>query len=578
VTTLSRSSGRFDVDVLVVGSGFGGSVTALRLAEKGYSVVVLEAGARFGDDDFAATSWDLRRFWFAPGLGCYGIQRVHAVKDCMILAGAGVGGGSLVYANTLYEPPDPFYADPSWGDLTDWKDELSAHYDQAKRMLGVVSNPVRTPADELMERVAVDMGVGHTYRATPVGVLFGEPAQPGGEQVDDPFFGGAGPGRRTCVGCGECMTGCRHGAKNTVVKNYLHLAEGLGVTVLPLTTATRLRPRVGGGYDVTVRYTKAKVSRRAVTRVLSAEHVVLAAGALGTQRLLHRMRDEGHLPNLSPRLGHLTRTNSESILGAVAPDRSVDYSTGVAITSSFHPDGDTHVEPVRYGHGSNAMSLLQTVLVDWDADGPGVRAWLRALWRGRRTLARLYDVRHWSERTVIALVMQTLDGSITTYGRRRRLTGRWTLTSRQGHGTPNPTWVPVGHEVVRRMAGLLGGEAGASVGEAFRMPLTAHFIGGCAIGADPDTGVIDGYQRVFGHPGLHVADGSAVSANLGVNPSLTITAQAERAMSLWPNRGDPDPRPPLGSPYRRLARVPPRSPAVPAEAPGALRLPVVAAR
>jgi cholesterol oxidase len=255
----------------------------------------------------------------------------------------------------------------------------------------------------------------------------------------------------------------------------------------------------------------------------------------------------------------------------------VDYSTGVAITSSFHPDQHTHVEPVRYGHGSNAMSLLQTVLVDWEADEPGVRAWARALWRQRRSLARTVDLRHWSERTVIALVMQTLDGSITTYGRRRRLTGRWSLTSRQGHGTPNPTWIPAGHEVVRRMARLLGGEAGGSVGEPFRKPLTAHFIGGCAIGADESSGVLDGYQRVFGHPGLHVADGSAVSANLGVNPSLTITAQAERAMSLWPNRGEDDPRPPLGSAYQRVAAVPPRSPAVAAHAPGALRLPVTTA-
>ncbi len=560
----------------MVGSGFGGSVTALRLAEKGYSVGVLEAGARFDDDDFAATSWDLPRFLFAPALGCYGIQRIHALSDCLVLAGAGVGGGSLVYANTLYEPPDAFYDDPGWRDLTDWKAELAPHYDQARRMLGVVTNPLRTPADDLMERVATDLGVQDTFRPTPVGVLFGDPGRPGGDRVEDPFFGGAGPSRRTCQACGECMTGCRHGAKNTLVKNYLHLAERLGVKVLPLTTVTRVRPRAGGGYEVTVRYTKARLSRPAVTRVLTAEHVVLAAGALGTQRLLHRMRDEGHLPSLSARLGHLSRTNSESILGAVAPDRSVDYSTGVAITSSFHPDPDTHVEPVRYGRGSNAMALLQTALVDWDSDGPSLRAWLRALWRQRRDLARAIDLRHWSERTVIALVMQSLDNSITTSGRRRRVTRRWQLTSRQGHGTPNPTWIPAGHDVTRRMADLLGGVPGGSVGEPFKMPLTAHFIGGCAIGAGPDTGVVDGYQRAFGHPGLHVVDGSAVSANLGVNPSLTITAQAERAMSFWPNRGEPDPRPPLGSPYRRLGPVPPRSPAVPAQAPGALRLPVVA--
>ncbi len=305
---------------------------------------------------------------------------------------------------------------------------------------------------------------------------------------------------------------------------------------------------------------------------------MLSASALGTQRLLHRMRDEGHLPDVSPRLGHLARTNSESILGAVAPDTAVDYSQGVAITSSFHPDEHTHIEPVRYGRGSNAMSLLQTVLTDGDGDVPRWRTWLRALWRERRSVAGLYDLRHWSERAVIALVMQSIDNSITTYTRRSRLTGRRHLTSRQGHGAPNPTWIPVGNDAVRRMADLLGGTPGGSVGEPFNRPLTAHFIGGCAIGETAATGVVDAYQRVHGYPGLHVVDGSAVSANLGVNPSLTITAQAERALALWPNRGEPDPRPAPGAPYERLAPVPPRHPVVPAAAPGALRLPIVGVR
>jgi len=558
-----------DFDVLVIGSGFGGSVAALRLTEKGYRVGVLEAGARFGDDDFAATSFDVKRYLFRPELGCYGIQRIDMLRDCLILSGAGVGGGSLVYANTLYEPPEPFFTDPQWRGITDWRDELAPYYDQAKRMLGVVPNPVRTPADEVMEKVATEMGVGHTFRPTPVGVLFG--ARPG-ERVADPYFGGAGPERKTCLNCGECMTGCRHNAKNTLVKNYLHLAEQQGAVVLPLTTVTRVRPSAGGGYDVSVRYTKAKVRRRAVRRTLTAEQVVFAASALGTQRLLHRMRAEGHLPHLSERLGSLSRTNSESILGAIAPDRKVDYSAGVAITSSFYPDENTHIEPVRYGKGSNVMSLLQTVLTDGDGPGPRWKTWLREMWRQRRRVAHFYDPWHWSERTVIALVMQSLDNSLTTYLRRGRLTRRRYLTSKQGYGTPNPTWIPAGNEAARRMAALVGGTPGGSIGEPFHKPLTAHFIGGCAIGDSPATGVVDGYQRVYGHPGLHITDGSAISANLGVNPSLTITAQAERAMAFWPNKGEPDPRPALGASYRRIDPVAPEHPGVPPHAPAALRL------
>lgn len=564
----------FDFDVLVVGSGFGGSVTALRLTEKGYRVGVLEAGPRFRDEDFASGTFDLKRYLWAPALGMYGIQRIDAVSDTMIVAGAGVGGGSLVYANTLYEPLPAFYTDPQWSHITDWKDELAPYYDQAKRMLGVVENPVRTPADDVMQKVAEDMGVGDTFHPTPVGVFFGGPGAQPGEQVEDPFFGGAGPARNACLNCGECMSGCRHNAKNTLVKNYLYLAEQNGAKVLPLTTATRITPREGGGYDVRVKFTKAKTRRG--EKVLTAEHVVLAAASLGTQKLLHRMKDEGHLPRLSDRLGFLSRTNSESILGAIAPAGDpTDYTEGVAITSSFHPDADTHVEPCRYGKGFNTMAMLQTVLTDGDDSGSKTRikAWLRELWTQRRNVKDLYDFNHWSERTVIALVMQCLDNSITTYGTKRF--GVWRMASRQGHGKPNPTWIPVANETVRRIAAHLGGTAGGNIGEPFGMPLTAHFIGGCAIGESIETGVIDPYQRVYGYPGLHVADGSAVTANLGVNPSLTITAQAERAMAFWPNKGEEDPRPALGADYRRLAPVAPQAPVVPEHAPGALRLPIV---
>jgi cholesterol oxidase len=417
------------------------------------------------------------------------------------------------------------------------------------------------------------MGVGETFHPTPVGVFFGGPDAAPGEEVADPFFGGAGPDRRTCLGCGECMTGCRHNAKNTLVKNYLHLAEQKGAVVHPLTTVTRVTPREEGGYRVDARWTRAKLSRRTATKSFTADHVVLSAAALGTQKLLHRLKAEGDLPELSDRLGHLTRTNSESILGAIAPDRRTDYSQGVAITSSFHPDEHTHVEPVRYGKGSNFMSLLQTVLTDGDGPAPRWRTWLKEMWAQRRNVGALYDVRHWSERTVIALVMQSLDNSITTFPRRTPF--GWRMSSRQGHGQPNPTWIPAGNEAVRRMARIMGGTEGGSIGEPFNRPLTAHFIGGCTIGDSPETGVVDPYHRVYNYPGLHIVDGSTISANLGVNPSLTITAQAERAMALWPNKGEADHRPPLGSTYARVAPVPPITPAVPPDAPAALRLPIV---
>lgn len=553
---------QFDHDVIVVGSGFGGSVSALRLAEKGYRVHVFEAGRRFEDDDFAKTSWDARRYIWAPALKCFGVQRIHKLPDVMILAGAGVGGGSLNYANTLYKPGPAFFGDTQWAGITDWDAELSPHYETAKRMLGVVEeNPCEGPVEQLMRDVANDLGVGASFRKTPVGVFFGE----SGKTVDDPYFGGEGPARTGCTECGNCMVGCRVGAKNTLMKNYIAFAEKLGVVFEPLRTVVDLEQLPDGGYRVTTERSGAWVKKD--RRTATAAQLVLAAGTWGTQTLLHRVKAAGRLPRMSDTLGVLTRTNSEELGGAAtvkAPD-NVDLSKGVAITTSFHVDETTHVENVRYGAGSNAMGLLTTLLVNGDNSAAGkAKEFLGLFLRQPLNASRTAWGPRWSERTVIALVMQTLDNSITVSGRRRF--GKVRLTSSQGHGEPNPKWIPQGHKSIRAMAARLSGVTGAKTmaggtwGEVFGIPLTAHFLGGVVIGDSPERGVIDAYHRLWGHPDLHVVDGSAISANLGVNPSLTITAQAERAMACWPGAGERDERPTQDEPYRRLdvaaARVP----------------------
>ncbi|WP_032380008.1 GMC oxidoreductase [Rhodococcoides fascians] len=554
-----------DYDVLIIGSGFGGSVAALRAVEKGYRVAVLESGRRFEDDELPKTSWRLRKYLWAPALGCYGVQRIHLLPDVLVMAGAGVGGGSLNYANTLYQPPAKFFEDPQWGSITDWQRELNPYYDQARRMLGVETNPTITASDKVMKEVAEDMGVGDTFTSTPVGVYFGDR----GKTAPDPFFGGAGPERTGCTECGSCMTGCRVGAKNTLVKNYLYLAEHAGAHVLPLTTVVDVRPN-GAGYDVVTRRTGGKLRRKEKT--ITADQVIFSAGTYGTQKLMLAAKEKGSLPRLSDRIGSLVRTNSEAVLAATARGREVDYHEGVAITSSFHPDDHTHIEPVRYGKGSNAIGLLQTVLSDGGGKMPRVLKTLGVALRHPGAAVRSLSVHRWSERTVIALVMQTDDNSLEL-GSKKGPFGR-RLTSRPGAGDPPPQWIPQGHTAIRLLADKIGGDPGGSIAEIVNIPMTAHFLGGCAIGDSPKTGVIDGYQRVYGYDGLHVLDGSAVSANLGVNPSLTITAQAERAMALWPNKGEPDKRPAAGSEYQEVAPTQPVRPVVPVSAPGALRLPL----
>jgi cholesterol oxidase len=553
-------------DVVVVGSGFGGSVAALRLAEKGYRVLVVEAGRDYADDELPETSWRLHRYLWAPALGLRGIQRIHALDDLLVLAGAGVGGGSLVYANTLYEPGPHYFEDLAWSGITDWRAELASYYDQARRMLGSVDNPSTTPADELMAQAAADLGVSHTFKLTPVGVFFG--AGPG-VPAPDPYFGGAGPSRRGCTECGECMTGCRHNAKNTLSKNYLALARRAGARIVPDTTVVAIRARDGGGFAVDC--APSGWSTRRVRGTVTADEVVLAAGTYGTQLLLHRMKSAGHLPGVSDAVGRLTRSNSESLGGAFGrgADADRDFSQGVAITSSFYPDEHTHVEPVRFGKGSNLMYLLGTRLVEPVAGEPRWRTWLRDTRRDPAGTLSFLNVRRASQRSVIALVMQSLDNSISVSLRRGRFGAR--LTSVQGHGAPNPTWIPGGAAAVRAMAARLGGRPAGNLGDLVGRPFTAHFLGGCVIGTDPAASVVDPYNRVHGQPGLSVVDGSTITGNLGVNPSLTITAQAERAFAMWPNKNESDPRPQPGDGYRRIEPVAPKAPVVPADAPAALR-------
>ena len=552
-TTLAGVQASYDV--LIIGSGFGGSVSALRLTEKGYRVGVVEAGRRYRTGEFATTNWDLRRFLWAPRFGLYGIQRIDLLSNVLVLSGAGVGGGSLVYANTHYEPHEAFYDDPQWVSITDWKAELAPFYALAKRMLGVAEAEADTPADDVMRAVATQLGVGHTFQPTPVAVYFGA----SGVEVDDPYFGGKGPRRSGCTQVGACMVGCNQNAKNTLDKNYLYLAEQAGADVHANAEVIDLEQLGSGRWRITTRRPGPWAGR--YRRTYTADQVVFSAGALGTTKLLLKLIERGRLPGVSDQIGQLVRTNSEVLLGATARSFDVDYSQGVAITSSIHPEPHTHIEPVRYPKGSSAMGLLATILTD---GGPGLPRPLRYLsnicTHPVRWL-RSMGLRRWAERSVILLVMQSYDNSLRLF-RRRGLFGT-RMVSRQGHGDPNPTYIPIANEAARIAADAMHGDAMSSINEVvLNRPTTAHILGGASIGPDQASGAIDGYHRIFGSRGLHVVDSAAVGANLGVNPSLSITAMAERAMAMWPNKGEPDPRPEMGSPYRTVRPVRPKAPVV----------------
>ena len=508
-----------DVDVLVIGSGFGGSVAALRLTEKGYRVAVLEAGRRFEPEDFARTNWNLRRYLFMPRLGLRGIQRLTVLDDLVVLSGAGVGGGSLVYANTLYEPLDPFFEDPQWAGITDWRAELAPYYDAARTMLGATETPFESPAEDVIREVARRMGVGDTFERTTVAVDFD-----------------------LCVRCGGCMVGCRYGAKNTLDRNYLRLAEQAGARVHAEREATLLR-RVEGGWEVETRRSGAWLRPR--PQLFRAEHVVLAAGVLGTLELLLRSGVGG------ANVGALVRSNSEVIVGAGARNTAIDYSEGIAIGSSFHANA-------RHAHRARPLpeglepdgTLLDGACRRRRPRSPSVALGGNVL-RHPLYALRAHIPWRWSQRTVILLVMQARDNAL-----RVRWTGRRLRTER-GTGEPTPAWIPEANAVARLAAEAMDGLPGSGLNEVLlNRPFTAHVLGGAPISARATEGVLDGWQRVWAEPGLHVVDGAAVSANLGANPALTIAAQAERACAFWPNRGETDPRPPLGSPYEgyRLLR------------------------
>ncbi|MEA2172088.1 MAG: cholesterol oxidase [Solirubrobacteraceae bacterium] len=526
-----------DHDWLVIGSGFGGATSALRLAEKGYGVGILECGRRYADEDFAKTTWELSKYYWMPKLGMKGVLRMTLFKDVFVVSGSGVGGGSLGYANTLYRARPAFYADPQIDGLAEWEAELDPHYTTAEKMLGVVMYDRDTPADDLLREYATEQGFGDTYVKTPVGVFLGE----AGVTVPDPFFGGDGPDRTGCVRCGACMVGCRFGAKNTLVKNYLWFAEKLGVRITPERTVVDIKPLGAAdgsdGYRVTHERSGSWLRRDRQT--VTARGVVISAGALGTNKLLATCKLRGSLPRISDRLGHLVRTNSESILAVTAPDDARDFTDGVAITSSIHPDPDTHIEPVTYGRGGDSQSLLFTLMTEAGRRGTQPLHLIRNIALHPVKAARAARIRSWSRRTVVLLVMQSLDNSMRLKVKRRWPNGNVILTTEQG-AVPNPDKIPAAYRAAEWMQKRLGGTAQAVVTEAsLSIPTTAHILGGAVVGRDASTGVIDAGHRVFGYENLLVCDGSAVPANVGANPSLTITAMAERAMTFVPAKHQP---------------------------------------
>lgn len=516
-----------DFDFAIVGSGFGGSVSALRLAEKGYRVVVIEKGKRFATEDFPKSNWDLKRWMWRPELGLRGIFQMSFLEHVTVLHGVGVGGGSLVYANTLPTPSDEFFDAASWSSLADWKHELGPHYETARRMLGSARNPRETRGDRVLREIARDLGREDKFHLTDVAVHFGEP----GVRVKDPYFGGEGPDRVGCIHCGACMTGCRVGAKNTLDKNYLYLAEKRGARVMAETEVSAVRSRDGGGYRLELEGTFG-----AARDPLTADQVIFAGGVMGTVPLLLSMREDPHgLPALSARVGDAVRTNNEALFGVIVPGDREDFSEGIAITSILHTDEHSHIEPVRYARGSG---FFRTMVLPQTTGATAIGRLAGALGgviKHPVAWARAYAVSDFAKSAQILLYMRTLESTLSMRLGRGVRTGfrRGLVTHLDDPANAPRSDMPEALDLARRFADKVGGVSATLLTETLLgVPSTAHILGGAAMGADRSSGVIDARHQVFGYPGLYVIDGSAVSANPGVNPSLTITALAERAMSL----------------------------------------------
>lgn len=521
-------------DYIIIGSGFGGSVSALRLVEKGYRVLLLEKGKRFAPQDFPVTNWDVRRWLWAPWVGFRGLFKMTFFRHVTVLSGVGVGGGSLVYANTLPVPNRSFFEAPTWGHLASWEKELAPHYDTVKRMLGATTNAMPAAADEVMRQIAEESGRAEHYAATQVAVFFGKP----GVTVQDPYFGGKGPARTGCTACGGCMLGCRVGAKNTLDKNYLFLAERLGLALQADTEVTWVRPSDGGGYQVTARYGRRLFGRR--TQHFRARQVVFAGGVLGTVPLLLALRSQANgLPELSPHVGEMVRTNSESLIGVVSPDSTRDLSRGIAIGSILHTDEHSSIEPVRYPAGSGFFRTLALPHVRGQRLRTRLLGLLAMLLRHPFQVLRAMVVDDWARQTLILLYMRSLEGHLTMRLGRGLTTAflRGPVTS-LGSGPAPTASIDEASALADQVARKLPGVAMSLLPETlFNIPTTAHILGGCTMGRSAQDGVIDAQHRVFNYPGLYVVDGSAMSANPGVNPSLTIAALAERAMTFIPQKG-----------------------------------------